>query len=130
MGGLSGAPLKPIALQTLRMLRGLLPASVPIIGCGGIRSGADALEYAEAGACMVQVYTGFTYEGVGHCRRIKDELARELAKRGTTWQEVVNAALSRHGAKEMPKTIDSAVKELVEEARELEVLLNKMEESI
>ncbi|KIL69459.1 hypothetical protein M378DRAFT_69747 [Amanita muscaria Koide BX008] len=129
-GGLSGAILKPIALDTLRTLRGLLPSSIPIIGCGGIRSGADALEYAKAGACMVQVFTGFTYEGVGNCRRIKDELVQELAKQGTTWQAVVNEAVDGLSAKEKPTTVDSAVKQLMHEARELEGLLNQLEEKI
>ncbi|KAF8631874.1 hypothetical protein AX15_002144 [Amanita polypyramis BW_CC] len=132
-GGLSGTPLKAVALQTLKLLRGQLPASVPIIGCGGIRSGADALEYAKAGACMVQVLTGFGYEGVGNCRRIKDELTEQLAKQKTTWQEVVKEAVEMLSAKELPKaaelkTIESAVGQLVAEAQELGTLLDRLGE--
>ena len=88
-GGLSGPPLKPYALVALRTLRKHLPATIPIIGCGGISSGEDALEFARAGASLVQVYTAFGYDGVGTCRRIKDELSSLLQKQDTTWLEVV-----------------------------------------
>jgi dihydroorotate dehydrogenase len=79
----------PYSLATLRTLRKHLPASIPLIGCGGISSGTDALEYAKAGAALVQVYTAFGYDGVGTCRRIKDELIAALEKEGMTWREVV-----------------------------------------
>ncbi|KAK2459703.1 hypothetical protein APHAL10511_008348 [Amanita phalloides] len=129
-GGLSGAPLKSITLQTLKSLRSLLPASIPIIGCGGIRSGADALEYARAGACMIQVYTVFGYGGVGTCRRIKDELVDELAKHGTTWQEVVNEAVNTHSFKEPKPVAKGAVGRLIAEAHELQRLLDKLGEKM
>jgi len=58
IGGLSGIPLKIYSLTALRTLRSHLPASIALIGCGGISTGADALEYAKAGASLVQVYTG------------------------------------------------------------------------
>ena len=73
-GGLSGPPVKPLALLALKTLRPLLPPSIPIIGCGGISTGSDALEYAQAGASVVQAYTAFGYAGVGFPRKIKDEL--------------------------------------------------------
>ena len=92
-GGLSGPPLKPLSLTTLRTLRGLLPASVPLIGCGGISSGADALEFARAGAAAVQLYTAFGYQGPGTARHIKDELTELLRKEGKTWREVVREAV-------------------------------------
>ncbi|KAI5117302.1 hypothetical protein M0805_008566 [Coniferiporia weirii] len=98
-GGLSGAPLKPLTLRALRTLRTHLPASVPLIGCGGIATGADALEYARAGAAAVQLYTGFGYAGVGACRRVKDELADALAREGTTWGAVVAKAVEELSAK-------------------------------
>ncbi|KAG2358840.1 hypothetical protein BDR07DRAFT_1416474 [Suillus spraguei] len=98
MGGLSGAPLKPRALQVLKTLRAHVPASIPLIGCGGISTGADALDYARAGASLIQVYTGFGYDGVGTCRRIKDELEALLRAENTTWKAVVDEASSDLGA--------------------------------
>jgi dihydroorotate dehydrogenase len=76
-------------------LRSHLPASIPLIGCGGISTGQDALDYAKAGASMVQLYTGFAYDGVGACRRIKDQLGELLVKEGKTWEEVVRDAVDR-----------------------------------
>lgn len=98
-GGLSGPPLKPLTLRALSTLRANLPSSIPLIGCGGISSGADALEYAKAGASAVQIYTWFGYDGVGACSRIKDELRRELEKEGKTWAEVVRGALESRSEK-------------------------------
>ena len=92
-GGLSGAPLQSLSLKVVRDLRKRLPAHVPIIGCGGISSGADALAFARAGASCVQLYTVFGYDGAGACRRIKDELTEELARRNTTWRSVVEQAV-------------------------------------
>jgi dihydroorotate dehydrogenase len=71
-GGLSGAPLKPLALAAIRALRSELGPEYPLIGVGGIVSGADAAERRQAGADLVQVYTGFIYRGpalVGECSR-------------------------------------------------------------
>ena len=99
-GGLSGAPVKPLALQALRTLRSFLPSSVPLIGCGGIATGEDALEFAKAGASFVQLYTSFGYAGVGTSRRIKDELTEALARENTTWKEVVDKAVKELSAKE------------------------------
>ncbi|MGQ0587841.1 MAG: quinone-dependent dihydroorotate dehydrogenase [Gammaproteobacteria bacterium] len=71
-GGLSGAPLKPLALEALRVLRQELGASYPLIGVGGIASGADARERLDAGADLLQIYTGFIYRGprlIAECAR-------------------------------------------------------------
>lgn len=95
IGGLSGAPLKPRALQVLKTLRAHVPASIPLIGCGGISTGADALDYARAGASLIQVYTGFGYDGVGTCRRIKDELEALLRAENTTWKAVVDDSVRK-----------------------------------
>ncbi|KAG6866558.1 hypothetical protein C0991_002043 [Blastosporella zonata] len=140
IGGLSGAPVKPYSLKALRTLRSHLPASIPLIGCGGIFTGADALEYAKAGASIVQVYTGFGYDGVGACRRIKDQLAVELKKEGTTWSEVVKKAVDELSLKpEVPAVKPSSSSEvnaenslnhLIAEAEDLRVLLDKLDERI
>lgn len=63
VGGLSGKPLYEKATTTLRRLRLRLDNSIPIIGVGGISSGADAVGKISAGAQLVQVYTGFIYQG-------------------------------------------------------------------
>lgn len=134
VGGLSGTPLKPFTLATLRALRPLLPASIPIIGCGGISSGADALEYAKEGATAVQLYTSFGYDGVGTCRRIKDELVDLLKQEGTTWAELVKTSVQEKCLKEVPplepvKPEEVTVSQLVKEAEELKKLLDGFGES-
>jgi dihydroorotate dehydrogenase len=62
-GGLSGAPLHRLSLDTVRALRRLLGPKVPIIGVGGIDSAAKALAMRRAGADLVQIYTGLIYRG-------------------------------------------------------------------
>ena len=62
-GGLSGAPLLNQSTMVLRKLRTRLPDSIPVIGVGGILSGADAVAKMAAGASMVQFYTGMVYRG-------------------------------------------------------------------
>ena len=62
-GGLSGAPLKPLSLGTVRALRGLLGPDYPLIGVGGIESAADGRAMLDAGANLLQIYTGFIYHG-------------------------------------------------------------------
>ena len=76
-GGLSGPPVFEASNRVIRALRAALGAGYPIIGVGGVVSGADAVAKLEAGADLVQVYTGFIYRG--------PELVREaaLAMRGT-----------------------------------------------
>lgn len=127
-GGLSGKPVKEFSLKALRTLRSQLPPSIPTIGCGGIFTGADALEFARAGASLVQVYTGFGYDGAGFCRRIKDELAEQLTKEGTTWGQVVKEAVDQLSFK--PGSVESEIGQLVSQARELQGYLDKLEEKI
>ena len=62
-GGLSGTPVLQMSLDIVRRLRRSLPDAIPVIGCGGILSGADALEFKRAGAICVQLYTGLVYRG-------------------------------------------------------------------
>lgn len=125
-------------MAALRTLRSHLPASIPLIGCGGISTGTDALEYAKAGASLVQVYTGFGYDGAGTCRRIKDQLLEALVKEGKTWEEVVNHAVDTLSAKPVqpiepePKVLpgEGSVTQLIEEAKELKRLLDKLGEAM
>ena len=128
VGGLSGKPIKPYSLKALQTLRAHLPASVPLIGCGGISTGKDALDYAKAGACMVQVHTSFGYDGVGACRRIKDQLVDELGKEGKTWEQVVDEAVRKLGLKESQEPKESNMQKLILEAQELKVLLDQHEQ--
>ncbi|KAJ3496947.1 hypothetical protein NLJ89_g10414 [Agrocybe chaxingu] len=127
-GGLSGPPVKPFALKALKSLRKELPASIPLIGCGGITTGKDALDYAKAGASMVQVYTSFGYEGVGACRRIKDQLVEELKREGKSWEQVVDAAVAQLSRKEPTpeQKKEQAIKQLVSEAEELRAMLDQL----
>ena len=64
-GGLSGEPLMNKSTAVLRMLRTRLPESIPLVGVGGIFSGADAAKKMAAGASLVQCYTGLVYRGPG-----------------------------------------------------------------
>ena len=68
-GGLSGAPLRGRALEVLRYLRAKAP-SLPLISVGGIMNAEDALQRLQAGANLVQIYTGFVYEGAYLPKRI------------------------------------------------------------
>ncbi|KAF9234990.1 hypothetical protein BU15DRAFT_65211 [Melanogaster broomeanus] len=117
-----------IPCQALRTLRAHLPPSIPLIGCGGITSGADALEYARAGASLVQVYTGT-------CRRIKDELVSLLNADGKTWSAVVNEAVQTLSwqAPESPPPVqagDATIGKLIGEAEELKLLLDRLGEKL
>ncbi len=62
-GGLSGAPVRDKSTEVIKMLAQALQGKLPIIGVGGITSGRDAAEKIEAGASLVQVYSGFIYRG-------------------------------------------------------------------
>ena len=75
-GGLSGRPLKDKATTVVRALAAELDGAMPIIGVGGIASGADAREKIAAGATLVQIYTGLIYKGP----ELVAEIARALAQ--------------------------------------------------
>ena len=77
-GGLSGRPLFEASNRVVRLLRAALGPGFPIIGVGGVLSGADALAKLDAGAALVQVYTGIIYKGPA----LVTEAARAMAKRG------------------------------------------------
>ncbi|HEX8147564.1 MAG TPA: quinone-dependent dihydroorotate dehydrogenase [Pyrinomonadaceae bacterium] len=89
-GGLSGAPLRERSTRLVAALRRLTRGALEIVGVGGIFNAEDAWEKICAGAGLVQLYTGFVYEGPGVARRIDEGLA---------------ALVRRHGF----KTLDEAV---------------------
>lgn len=74
MGGLSGKPLTQRSTEVIRYLSQKSNKSFPIIGVGGVHGGKDAKEKLEAGASLVQIYTGFIYEGPGLVKKILKEL--------------------------------------------------------
>ncbi|MCA0248586.1 MAG: quinone-dependent dihydroorotate dehydrogenase [Proteobacteria bacterium] len=81
-GGLSGAPLTSLSTEVLRRTAQRVEGQFPLIGCGGIGSGADAYAKIRAGATLVQLYSAMVFEGPPLIRRIKDELAALLARDG------------------------------------------------
>jgi dihydroorotate dehydrogenase len=74
-GGLSGAPLLAKSTEVIRYLRGRLGRDYPIIAVGGIMRPEDALEKLDAGADLIQIYTGFVYEGPGFVKQINKAIA-------------------------------------------------------
>jgi dihydroorotate dehydrogenase len=81
-GGLSGAPLKSLALDALRAFRSASGGALPLIAAGGIASADDAWDRIVAGASLVQLYSALVYHGPGLARRIADGLAERLTQRG------------------------------------------------
>ena len=81
-GGLSGAPLAALATEVLRKAARRVEKQFPLIGCGGVGSGADAYAKIRAGATLVQLYSAMVYDGPPLIRLIKDELAVLLSRDG------------------------------------------------
>ena len=81
-GGLSGEPLKQLALDALRRFRSASGGSLPLIAAGGIASADDAWERIRAGASLIQIYSAMVYEGPGLVRRIAKGLVGKLAEEG------------------------------------------------
>ncbi len=73
-GGLSGKPLTARSTEVIRYLHDRLGEAIPIIGVGGIHTKEDALEKLDAGASLIQLYTGFIYEGPALIEDIKQAL--------------------------------------------------------
>jgi len=82
VGGLSGAPLKALALDALRQFRRASGGEIPLIGVGGIATADDAWERIRAGASLVQLYSAMVYEGPGIAVRVARGLARHLKREG------------------------------------------------
>ncbi len=77
-GGLSGKPVRKRSTEVIRYLATKSNKSFPIIGVGGIHSVEDALEKIEAGADLIQLYTGFIYEGPSLVKRINKAILKNL----------------------------------------------------
>jgi dihydroorotate dehydrogenase len=92
VGGLSGAPLGPISLEILRLLRER--TDLPLIAVGGIMHPQDAIARLEAGASMVQLYTGWIYGGPWLLRALSREVCRWLDAQGIP---TLQAYLDRRG---------------------------------
>lgn len=75
-GGLSGLPLKDRSTEVIRYLSQKSKGQFPIVGVGGIHSAQDAIEKLDAGASLVQIYTGFIYEGPGLVKQINKALLK------------------------------------------------------
>jgi dihydroorotate dehydrogenase len=78
-GGLSGKPLTKRSTEVIRFLAEKSNKAFPIIGVGGIHSPEDALEKLAAGADLVQLYTGFIYEGPALVRKINKAILKKQA---------------------------------------------------
>ena len=81
-GGLSGAPLRDMALQRLRDFRRASGGAMPLIGVGGIATAQDAWERIKAGASLIQLYSAMVYEGPGIARAINRGLEALMKQEG------------------------------------------------
>lgn len=81
-GGLSGKPIFEKSLSTIKQIREIIGPEKPIIGIGGIHSFESALQMLEAGANLLQIYTGFVYGGPGLVKQINKKLDRYLKDEG------------------------------------------------
>jgi len=79
-GGLSGKPLTWRALETVNYIRQRTKGRLPVIGVGGIMNAEDAINMINAGATLVQVYTGFIYEGPSLVKKINQEILKRTEK--------------------------------------------------
>ena len=83
-GGLSGAPLRARSTAVIKTIYNRTNGKLPIIGVGGVFTAADAFEKIAAGASLIQLYTGFVYQGFSVARDINDGLRKIFDERGFT----------------------------------------------
>ena len=93
-GGISGAPLRDRSTEVIRFIRHQTQGQLPIIGVGGIFTADDAWEKITAGASLIQVYTGWIYEGPWMVRRILEGLLQKLENQGLA---SISEAIGREG---------------------------------
>ncbi len=98
-GGLSGAPLRHRSREMIAMLYNMTEGSLPLIGVGGIFTAEDAWEMISAGASLLQIYTGFIYEGPSIAKKINEGLRQIIAARGfVSLDEAVGSRAKEVGA--------------------------------
>jgi dihydroorotate dehydrogenase len=102
-GGLSGRPLFHRSTVILARVYEATSGKIPLVGIGGIDSGASALAKIEAGATLVQLYTGLVYEGPGLIARIKEELAAGMRRAGA---RSVSDLVGRRSAQWAAQSVD------------------------
>lgn len=81
-GGLSGKPLGKRSNEVIRQIYKYSKGKLPIIGVGGVFSAEDAFEKIASGACLIQAYTGFIYQGFSFAKEVNSGLARILKEKG------------------------------------------------
>lgn len=82
IGGLSGVPVKEKSTEVISKIYKYSNGEIPVIGVGGIFTAEDAFEKIAAGACLLQVYTGFVYHGISFAKEINAGLNRILKEKG------------------------------------------------
>ncbi len=87
MGGVSGAALRPISVRCIYDI--YKAVQIPIIGCGGVTTGRDALEMMMVGARAVQIGTAIYHRGVEVFTHVTDELSAELGAQGKTLEDII-----------------------------------------
>ncbi|HEX3083933.1 MAG TPA: quinone-dependent dihydroorotate dehydrogenase [Pyrinomonadaceae bacterium] len=93
-GGLSGAPLRSRSTEVISTIYRATKGTLPIIGSGGVFNANDAWEKIISGASLIQIYTGFIYEGPGVARRINEELGGILQREGfSTLDDAIGCAV-------------------------------------
>jgi dihydroorotate dehydrogenase len=97
-GGLSGRPLFHRSTVTLARVYEATGGKIPLIGIGGIDSGESALAKIEAGASLLQLYTGLIYEGPGLIGKIKSHLARTVRSEGHKGLAALRGRKAKHWA--------------------------------
>ena len=102
-----------LSTEVLRRTAQRAEKQFPLVGCGGIASGADAYAKIRAGATLVQLYSAMVYEGPPLIRRIKDELAALLARDGfATVADAVGADSSSCGPRHSAALMSSDARDL------------------
>ncbi|CAI9119849.1 quinone-dependent dihydroorotate dehydrogenase [Brytella acorum] len=94
-GGLSGHPLRPLAVDMLRRVSAINRGRLTLVSCGGIASGRDIFERIREGADLVQIYTSFVLEGPGILSRLKRELLDTLRDEGLEMVDDIRSLRSR-----------------------------------